>query len=490
MTEHKMGERRRGRVGLAIGALLATAPMLGCDSDNGAPDGMEAAGGKADAPQSEGDCDKLKDEAAQRACLTFANLSDLDGFARKELWAEAEPLPRGPDGEGFDFCTGAGPGLHLQNAAWLAFMSANAYVHPDTIGPVLSSLGFGNDSDLFWGLCYADVFTLQALEEQWANDPSSKPDVFEDALGGGLRESLSVCGRDWYLQEARAGRLENKVPAAGLAAKLESWLLQEVDADSKLQFFSGGEFNAEDERPEFRPGSTQALWAEHRQSPAVIISFRGTEPSAIADILVDLDVRIDRLVDFPHWFDIGWGNVHRGFNRAAQATAGTLLLDKVDQLEATEDGTPHEIWVTGHSLGGALATLFASALLEKMDRGEHLDEFGDPRWVVGGSYTFGSPRVGRPEFGDRFEGLADRYGASIMRFRNHDDLVTRVPFWLGLEHVGQLEYLDDDLELHHAPDDIDEPWVGSVADHAVADYYHGALNAMERPDNASFTTCE
>lgn len=484
-----MDERRRGGVGLVTATLLAAALTAGCDSKTGEQEAAGPAGGKADAPESEDDCEKLEDEAAQRACLTFANLADLDELRRDELWAEVEPLPRGTDGEGFDFCTGAGPGLHLQNAAWLAFMAANEYVHPAVVGPTLSSLGFGNDGDLFWAICYADVFTLQTLEAQWAEDPKSKPAVYADALGGGLGEALSVCGRDWYEAQMDEGVLGNDVPEAGLAGQLEAWLLQEVDADSKLQFFSGGEFDPEDRRPRFRPGSTQALWAQHRVEPAVIISFRGTEPSAIADILVDLDVRIDRLVDFPHWFDIGWGNVHRGFNRAAQATAGSLLLDKVDQLEAT-DGEPTEIWVTGHSLGGALATLFASALLEKMDRGEHLDAYGNPRWVLGGSYTFGSPRVGRPEFGDRYEGLAERFGASIMRFRNHDDLVTMVPFWLGLEHVGQLEYLDEDGALHHNPDDIDEPWVGSVGDHAVAAYYHGVLDAMALPKNEAFVRCE
>ena len=484
-----MDERRRGGVGLVAAALLATALMAGCDSETGEQDATEAPGGKADAPESEEDCDELEDEAAQRACLTFANLADLDALSRDELWADVEPLLWGPDGEGFDFCTGAGPGLHLQNAAWLAFMSANEYVHPTVVGPTLSSLGFGNDSDLFWAICYADVFTLQTLEEQWDDDPKAKPGVYEDALGGGLNEALSVCGRDWYESQMDAGLLDNNVPAAGLAAQMEAWLLQDVDDDSKLQFFSGGEFDPEDRRPRFRAGSTQALWAQHRDAPAVIISFRGTEPSAIADILVDLDVRIDRLVDFPHWFDIGWGNVHRGFNRAAQATAGSLLLEKVDRLQST-DGVPTEIWVTGHSLGGALATLFASALLEKMDRGEHLDEDGKPRWVLGGSYTFGSPRVGRPEFGDRYESLAERYGAGIMRFRNHDDLVTMVPFWLGLEHVGQLEYLDEDGELHHDPDEIDEPWVGSVGDHAVASYYRGVLDAMALPENAAFVRCE
>ena len=484
-----MNEGRRGGVGPVAAALFAFGLVAGCETQAAEPDAMSGAGGKADAPDSVEDCAEHEDEAGQRACMTFASLSDLDELARNDLRVEMERLPRGPDGEGFDFCTGHGPGLHLQNAAWLAFMSANAYVHPRTLGPVLSSLGFGNDADLFWAVCYADVFTLQALEEQWDDDPSTKPDVFEDPLGGGLGELLTVCGREWYLDRVHDGVFDDTVPAAGLAAQLEAWLLQEVDEDSKLQFFSGGGFEPEDRRPQFRHGSTQAVWAQHKQAPVAIVSFRGTEPSEMDDLLVDFDIRIDRLVDFPHWFEVAWGLVHRGFNRAAQATVGSGLLAKVDALQAT-DGVPTEVWVTGHSLGGAIATVFASALLERMDRGEHLDADGRPRWVLGGAYTFGSPRVGKPEFGDTYERLGEQHGASLMRFRNHDDIVTRVPFWLGLEHVGQLEYLDETLELIHDPKEIEEPWIGSVGDHAVEDYYRGVLDAMDRHGNKPFVVCD
>ena len=86
-----------------------------------------------------------------------------------------------------------------------------------------------------------------------------------------------------------------------------------------------------------------------------------------------------------------------------------------------------DVFFTGHSLGGALATLAAS------------------RWntITTHLYTYGSPRVGGRKFVKSFLS-SNRY-----RFRNNNDIVTRVPFEiLGYKHVsgdgGKFIYFDVD----------------------------------------------
>jgi len=90
----------------------------------------------------------------------------------------------------------------------------------------------------------------------------------------------------------------------------------------------------------------------------------------------------------------------------------------------TKQKKPH-VFFTGHSLGGALATLAAS------------------RWNTPTThlYTFGSPRVGGKKFIQSFV-FGERY-----RYRNNNDIVTKVPFEiLGYKHVsgegGNFIYFD------------------------------------------------
>ncbi len=124
---------------------------------------------------------------------------------------------------------------------------------------------------------------------------------------------------------------------------------------------------------------TQCFVVGDRQK--IIIAFRGSERK-IADWATNAKAIRTNLSDN----DESLGGVHRGFNAAINSIW--------DELEAeiralkTADQT---IWLTGHSLGGALATLAAAKL--------HLD---DPKIPVNGLYTFGQPRVGSQKFSRAF----------------------------------------------------------------------------------------
>ncbi|KAG2437137.1 hypothetical protein HYH02_011393 [Chlamydomonas schloesseri] len=120
--------------------------------------------------------------------------------------------------------------------------------------------------------------------------------------------------------------------------------------------------------------------------------------------------------------------VHDGFlsaYRTARLKVYAALIKVISGLKAARlpDGSswyprnttlaqPFTLWLTGHSLGGALATLSA---LDLTIQG----------LTIGGVYTFGSPRVGDDRFRIMYEktGLAD----VTWRFVHRNDAIPQVP---------------------------------------------------------------
>ena len=190
--------------------------------------------------------------------------------------------------------------------------------------------------------------------------------------------------------------------ALGQMADLAYATPAKVAATTKEWGFSRSQF--------FSRKDTQAFLAGNDR--IVILAFRGTEPTDLHDWLTDAE------------FDLApnpWGQVHDGFQRALSYVwrdIRALLPDYQDKGQA--------LWVTGHSLGAALATL-AVASLRQEDK------------PVYGLYTFGQPRTGDRTFADRFN--AD-FQARAFRFVNQEDIVTRVPMRLfNYSHVGTYLYL-------------------------------------------------
>jgi len=90
------------------------------------------------------------------------------------------------------------------------------------------------------------------------------------------------------------------------------------------------------------------------------------------------------------------------------------------------------LWITGHSLGGALAVLAA----------ENLSAQGVE---IQGVYTYGQPRVGDSKFAKNFD---LRMKNKTYRFVYDEDVVPRVPSALqGYCHVGTECYLDREGKL-------------------------------------------
>ena len=115
----------------------------------------------------------------------------------------------------------------------------------------------------------------------------------------------------------------------------------------------------------------------------LIISFRGSEEGrgegAIRDwLLTDTDAILAPFALSAEATDPA-PFVHRGFQRAYLAVRDAL------HAAVAEEAGGERLYLTGHSLGAALATIAAVDLAEAQDR---------PVTLV----TFGSPRVGSPAF--------------------------------------------------------------------------------------------
>jgi len=365
------------------------------------------------------------------------------------------------EGKSFNFCPSPPPDakLNLTNAAWLSFLSANEYSHLHYLSTALEKLGFENpdESGFDWAECAVDLRLLRGFEKRHAKEVEKahsdgpealKAYVVNAAAGGGPSAdggdpAWGSCANRWLAESGYDG---STYPAPSF----EKYLVQTVHPGHHLQFFSGGEFVLEGKA--FAEGSTQVFFARHKTLPVVIISFRGTEPNKWRDVAADGKAWKVKLAK-KGWPD-QWGSVHTGFYSAFDSI-GTVLREKVGEYAGSGVG----IWITGHSLGGGLATLMAADILRRRKIGEDLD--------LRGVYTFGSPRVGNNAFFDQFTAAAKDANTRVVRFRNGDDLVTAIPgLMLEYKHVGTLAHLGEDT-LEFPEKDPDYAGVGSVGDHNI-----------------------
>jgi triacylglycerol lipase len=143
-----------------------------------------------------------------------------------------------------------------------------------------------------------------------------------------------------------------------------------------------------------------------------IVAFRGTQPDDLPDLF---DIANIRKIDWTFG-----GKVHRGFMDAHRRIWRQLDV-------ALRDLKPRKVWFTGHSLGGAIATL-------------SMDHFSGDKHL----YTFGSPPVGDRQFAQLFD---QRYPGRCFRYVNHVDIVVYLASLLDVlvgtyTHVKERKYID------------------------------------------------
>jgi predicted lipase len=169
----------------------------------------------------------------------------------------------------------------------------------------------------------------------------------------------------------------------------------------------------------FAEGSTHAtLFVNNKH---VILTFRGTEPDSLGDIVTDVKFRRKSL---------GYGvpgKYHRGF------------VDQLDNLyhrlvAALKPYVLHDkkpLYITGHSLGGALASLFtARAFAEDPGVLSTLQQ----------TVTYGAPRYANVKAA---KWLDEVLGDKLARVTILQDRIPHLPpAVLGYRHAGQAILLD------------------------------------------------
>ena len=198
--------------------------------------------------------------------------------------------------------------------------------------------------------------------------------------------------------------------------------------------------------------SAQAALIEHKDY--LCLAFRGTDE--LADWLDNINAFARPAL---------FGDFHRGFWQSVEDIWEPLWA----AWEQRHAAQPRPLFLTGHSLGGAMATIAAARLI-------HLDQ------PFTSAYTFGQPRAMARETARVFN---QECRGRFFRFHNNNDLVTRVPSRLmGYSHVGTYLYIAEAGSIHQetgfwfrfldaikgALEDARELGLDGIKDHDLAEY--------------------
>lgn len=225
---------------------------------------------------------------------------------------------------------------------------------------------------------------------------------------------------------------------------------------SCLQKYGFGTVKYFSDKEKLTPQDTQAYLAA--TPDVLIIAFRGTEEN-IEDWF-GANARV--LPKQIPWLDDGDLTAHSGFIDALtkKGISSCSILDEIlgeMKENSVENGRQKQIFLTGHSLGGALATLMAlkirGVLVQPIEKGEvSMNDWSEREIRLScplAVYTFGSPRVLTSK-------LAIAYDAELKtvtyRLVHENDVVTQIPFYRwGYTHVGTHIQLESSGEVSSDP---------------------------------------
>jgi hypothetical protein len=186
----------------------------------------------------------------------------------------------------------------------------------------------------------------------------------------------------------------------------------------------------------------------------VIIAYRGTETANFLNWLTDVQV----IAQEPAKIRLNFHpvDVHAGFYRNVRATsyqvlrvlrcalAGKSILDcslgsdETDETPAElNPGSDPALYITGHSLGGAMAAIMGLRLM------------GDPAYSDIGEklravYTFGQPMIGLSAIAEAYEQIPAIKRAPVFRYIYRDDPVPHLP----PQSTGQFMHFGREFRYH------------------------------------------
>jgi len=210
-----------------------------------------------------------------------------------------------------------------------------------------------------------------------------------------------------------------------LAAKLSAAVYEEwPSAEATVTVRLGLEFVRS-----WDHGGTQAMLVRSADWAAVV--FRGTEASRV------------RLLDI--WSNLGWPLPWAGPGLAHSGYASHFLRIRPSDLHASAAALDLPVYAAGHSMGGALAALFAAY---------------NPG-LLAGAALFGAPKCL-----DRVAGAS--ITCSVQSYYNRHDFARWWPPAPSLRPVGQVIAIDSG------------GWPGPVSRHGVGRYVE-ALESLPKP---------
>lgn len=202
----------------------------------------------------------------------------------------------------------------------------------------------------------------------------------------------------------------------------------------------------------------------------IIVTFKGT--TSLKNLKTSLRMSHERLMTVIRYNADGedefarlrklfgqryiWGKVHKGFATAYLDVAEEVIA----RVRALRSVKKRPVFLTGHSLGGALATICSLDLWVKLNVSRR-EIFVS---------TFGSPRVGNSHFAAVYKEVVPLHWRIVV----DPDMIAKLPR-VGYEHVGKKVVLTPHGEMIIDPSALEQrPWTGEAAGFA----YHRKASYM------------
>ncbi len=191
-----------------------------------------------------------------------------------------------------------------------------------------------------------------------------------------------------------------------------------IDTDSILEQLKGTDQRYYSVKP-FNKKSSQAIFILHPDFN--VLAFTGTDE--IKDWLDNARIRKIKMLN---------GRIHKGFYLAVKDIWQEILQYWNSLAEETRT---KPLYLTGHSLGGAMANI-AILLLDR-----------DLKVKPKKCYTFGQPKIGNKLFSRNFNSI---YADILYRFHNTSDIVPLLPSVLfGYYDCGANLYLEQSGKINY-----------------------------------------
>jgi len=196
----------------------------------------------------------------------------------------------------------------------------------------------------------------------------------------------------------------------------------------------------------------------------IYVVFRGTE--SLKDCWNDINVIKE---------DIYNCNIHAGFYKQVKSVYDNIISNIDPYIKLFK----YNVFITGHSLGGADATVFAFLLNT---------DYND---IIIKLITFGCPRVGDIKWKNTFDNINNIIN---IRITNNRDIVTVIPL-IGYHHVGKQILLTKDYFTNIYDSNINFYYTRSlfhsfsIEDHKITNYCKNFIGKNLFNNNYNYKIC-